>query len=193
MLLFVVIGYGLVCLASGKHPPDFDPGEDFSLEFSAAYEADGPDLPDPDEDVPLDFSALLDPEILTELETEFQLHPGTLNGTQEIPGVCWVCRKVVSWVLKRLHRNTRNEISKVLHRTCRRIRISRSLCRYVVNGYFNRLASLILRKHSARWVCRGLRLCWWPQTEEPFPEKRAAPQVPFLTARNRLLMSHRPQ
>ncbi|KAI1895043.1 hypothetical protein AGOR_G00102210 [Albula goreensis] len=186
MLRYFVIGSCLVVLAFGKHVPDADLGEDFPLEFSD--EGDLPDL-----DVPLDLSALVDPALFSELEKELQLRPGTLNDTQKIPGICWACKKVMGWVVKKiLPKDTKRHISHVLHTVCRSIYIPSFLCKYLVNGYFAKLVHQLLTGHSAKWICRALRLCWWPQHQKLFSGKPQDPRILSRAAANRPPTFHLP-
>ncbi|KAG9331059.1 hypothetical protein JZ751_020409 [Albula glossodonta] len=182
MLLFIVIINGLVSSAGGKRAPDFGPEEDFLSELSA-YRNDVTD-----KDVLLDFSALINPGVLNELDRELQLHPGILNGTQNFPGICQVCKKVLGWAISRIpQRDTARHIRSVLNGVCVAIPIPRFLCQYLLNNYLGKLVQQLLHHRNVGKICVGLGLCWWPQNKKLFLEK-----TPALNAGNRPPLRHRP-
>ncbi|KAG9331057.1 hypothetical protein JZ751_020407 [Albula glossodonta] len=143
MRLIVVILCCLVYSALGSHAPHSDHEEDFLLESSALGHTDSE----------------------ADLREELSLILQTLNGTQEIPGICWVCRKVLGIILSRIRRHDHvNHIKSVLHSACRANSIPAFICNYFINGYFNKLVRDIRRgMHTPRSICRALRLCWWPR------------------------------
>ncbi|KAG9331058.1 hypothetical protein JZ751_020408 [Albula glossodonta] len=144
----------------------------------------GKHVPDADigEDFPLEFS---DGGDLPDLDT--------LNDTQKIPGICWACKKVMGWVVKQiLPRDTKKHIRHVLHSVCRSISIPSFLCKYLVNGYFGKLVHQLLTGHSAKWICRALRLCWWPQHQKLFSGKPQDPRIPSRAAASRPPTFHLP-
>ncbi|KAG7465956.1 hypothetical protein MATL_G00159620 [Megalops atlanticus] len=162
MYLFMVIGYYLVYSAFGEHIPDA--GEDFPS-F---------DLDDSAFDIDLNEVLHFDPMIL--------------NSTQEIPGVCFVCKKVVRFVLRRIpFRPSKRQVRNALYTACRRVRVPHRLCWRIVNGYIGRLVRKIVSLHAAGAVCRALRLCWWPLPENTMLEKPAAKPAPPRIIRNHLL------
>ncbi|KAG7465957.1 hypothetical protein MATL_G00159630 [Megalops atlanticus] len=162
MHLFLAIGYYLIYSAFGKHIPDA-----------------GEDSPSLD----LDDSAF---DI--DLNGELHFDPMKLNSTQKIPGVCFICKKVVGYVLHKVHGTpTEREVKDFLHSACRDIHVPHWMCRKIVNGFFGKLVHKIVSLHAARAVCMALHLCWWPLPENTTLEKPAAKLAPPRTIHNHLL------
>ncbi|XP_036398935.1 uncharacterized protein LOC118787471 [Megalops cyprinoides] len=162
-----------------KHILDTNSGEDFPLDFAAFWEH----IPDTGEDFPsfdLDDSAF---DI--DLNGELRFDPTKLNSTQKIPGVCFVCKKVVGFVLRKIPRPSSRQVRNALHSVCRRIRVPHWICRKVV--HIGRLIHKIVSLHAPWAVCRALHLCWWPLPENTMPEKPAAKPAPPRSIRNHLL------
>nr|XP_015212685.1 PREDICTED: antimicrobial peptide NK-lysin-like [Lepisosteus oculatus] len=85
-----------------------------------------------------------------------------LNATEEIPGVCFVCRTVVMEAMRKLRpHETRGHVRRVLNSLCDTTHLIKNLCRKFVRNYGARLVTKLLHRSSARTICRILRLCWW--------------------------------
>ncbi|KAI1895044.1 hypothetical protein AGOR_G00102220 [Albula goreensis] len=143
MRLIVVILCCLVYSALGSHAPHSDHEEDFLLESSALGHSDSE----------------------ADLREELSLILQTLNGTQKIPGICWVCRKVLRFILPKIRRHDHtSRIRFVLHSACRKSGVPAFICNYFINGYFNKLVRDIRSgMHTSRSICRAIHLCWWPR------------------------------
>ncbi|KAJ8398163.1 hypothetical protein AAFF_G00430070 [Aldrovandia affinis] len=209
MHLFIVIGYCLLYSVYGKHVLDFeDPEEDFSSDVSV-YGKHVPDFEDHEEDLPSDVSVYgkhvpdfedpeedflsdvlgldnrtFDLELMKELDA---FSPGSLN-TPKIPGICYVCRKVLGWVTRHIpHHGSKRRIRRVLHIACRKVRIPSFLCNYLVNKWFGKLVTkLVINSRNPRWICRSLRLCWWPRPKGLLPGKPGAERAAPCIADHRL-------
>ncbi|XP_066546859.1 prosaposin [Amia ocellicauda] len=104
--------------------------------------------------------AVSDPPITFDEEVLLDLLK--LNSTEKIPGVCYVCRTVVTEVRRMLPVNdTKQQICRVLEHVCQTTHVLKFLCHRVVNNYIKQLVENILLHSSPRAICRAIRLCWW--------------------------------
>ncbi|XP_034153518.1 antimicrobial peptide NK-lysin-like [Esox lucius] len=77
-----------------------------------------------------------------------------------IPGLCSVCKKIITKVKAKLNGNEAKEnITKMLNSVCDRMMLVKSICKNVVNKYKDKLIDAIAKHSDPGGVCKALSLC----------------------------------
>ncbi|XP_067099948.1 non-pathogenic pore-forming peptide amoebapore A [Osmerus mordax] len=82
----------------------------------------------------------------------------------EIPGVCFVCKKIINSVKKLLGKSLSGaNIGEKLDQYCAKKKdIFKRICRTLINKYKNKLIQFLLHKDTANSCCVKIKLCKGP-------------------------------
>ncbi|KAI3367663.1 hypothetical protein L3Q82_026504 [Scortum barcoo] len=106
------------------------------------------------------------PEVKSQTEEEEGFTIGSTDQHKEedggIPGFCSACKAVISWVKRKLGKDSSKEkIGRLLSMVCKQLkgRLIRSACGKLINKYKGKLIDLLVRKGNPRRICINLKLC----------------------------------
>ncbi|XP_048046948.1 antimicrobial peptide NK-lysin-like [Megalobrama amblycephala] len=92
-------------------------------------------------------------------ENEIEESSGDIQ-TEQLPGMCWVCKWAMKKVKKQISNGTtQDEIKKKLSMVCDQIGFLKSLCRKFVNKYTDTLVEELSTTDDARTICVNISVC----------------------------------
>ncbi|XP_056332332.1 antimicrobial peptide NK-lysin-like [Danio aesculapii] len=80
--------------------------------------------------------------------------------TEQLPGMCWVCKWALGKLKKKISNGaTQDEIKVQLSQVCDQIGFLKSVCRGFVNKYMDVLIEELSTTDNARTICANISVC----------------------------------